>query len=319
LASILLLLQLQEKMSDGENENASLTKQYVEAGACLRSDGVFSECTLKPSFCGSSSRSSRQIKMGGLGTYEYRCLSQKEVQTVTVGSCRTGVDRNQCTSSAEACEDSASFSDEHGECIVRGNRIFSVGDPTLFPVCEWRSGNSACVWDAAECPLTPNGQISGSETASNFLTAFEGRSRKNGDCTCDFVETGACKGNNDNALHCAVIKEACDDDSTWIPRLVLQRDYQIDCRLCDTLPEEHNENRGDGTLINGIADERNSAGGGSDDGRNRQKIVGGSVGGVFALTLLVVFVAVRKRRASTKGIEESDTDTDTNSNSHNMI
>jgi hypothetical protein len=139
LASILLLLQLQEKMSDGENENASLTKQYVEAGACLRSDGVFSECTLKPSFCGSSFRSSRQIKMGGLGTYEYRCLSQKEVQTVTVGSCRTGVDRNQCTSSAEACEGSVSFSDEHGECIVRGKRIFSVGDPTLVPVLRLKA------------------------------------------------------------------------------------------------------------------------------------------------------------------------------------
>jgi len=164
--------------------------------------------------------SSRQMRDTGVRGHGAECRWQETVRSTQLGMCFESESSiaTDCAATAEACSEwdlknglvnnsSNSFVPKMPECSVEN---------TKFGRCS----DGMCAWDPKHC------------LDDHFWAPFDR------ECTCDEVKVGACSrsimqdGREGREVFCAVSKDACDSEQTWIAPRDVKGMAGFDCYLC---------------------------------------------------------------------------------------
>eukprot|EP00549_Striatella_unipunctata_P007797 CAMPEP_0118682848 /NCGR_PEP_ID=MMETSP0800-20121206/5705_1 /TAXON_ID=210618 ORGANISM="Striatella unipunctata, Strain CCMP2910" /NCGR_SAMPLE_ID=MMETSP0800 /ASSEMBLY_ACC=CAM_ASM_000638 /LENGTH=471 /DNA_ID=CAMNT_0006579267 /DNA_START=116 /DNA_END=1531 /DNA_ORIENTATION=+ len=207
-------------------------KHYVQAGACMI-NGKLDKCVLTKEECKTGTYESPLTLRSSPSSQEaVMCLTRSATEELTTGRCNSDLDDFICTGSPDTCQDEFEFvSPAHGCNMLADTSTTLNTGRARYGACEHTSDgvftDKTCFWDKKDCPLTLDEYI---PNGFNWLVG-----RLATDCTCEVVETGACKDNGAlDDITCAVSHEACDTSKgeIWIAALHLKALTGVDCRLC---------------------------------------------------------------------------------------
>jgi len=242
-----------------------------------------SHCVFEKSSCDdiSSWYSSGAMQGAPYSAHGGYCLLAKTVREMPLGRC-DGVKYGQCAPNKESCEAGAAF-EEAFDCIT---------EEITFGRCGGR-----CSWSPLDCGL------------ESWTFPAEG-------CTCDKVRVGGCEMNG--SVSCAVSKDGCDAESTYLNPLEVASQTGTECYICMevsepveivSVPESAMK---DSTLI----DESSSPPSYlslANDSLGISFVIGITLGGVLVVALLtyvLVFLRRRKQTAAAKMERGESTCTD---------
>ena len=234
---------------------------YVEAGACvdLFDESKLIRCAFEDD-CENDDGGANVLSSEFVSSFELKAkipslVSQCHLEddgfdnpppVITIGKCTAKLDGNTCTSSPSNCFLASKFEPNSIQCTLRFNNDPSALRPlSVYGTCEERSTSlRKCVWSSDDCP--------GMGTTHDFTpaSAHVQNSASSNWCTCDKVETGACKqqknGPNDVVSYsCAVSAKSCDSESTWVTAAELAAEQSDEdaplCKLCRPFRQQNND------------------------------------------------------------------------------
>jgi len=136
------------------------------------------------------------------------CLWQDSIRETVLGKCSKGGILTQCATDVGACPEESGWEGLEPECTV---------ETTSFGRCEY----GMCAWSHEHCTASDSSWVAFDES-----------------CTCDQVQVGGCsrlKGDGEKEIFCAVSKDACDDEQSWIKAQDVNNAVGFDCFLCREL------------------------------------------------------------------------------------
>jgi len=215
-------------------------RKKVVAGACLeKTNSKFRRCALMPSGCDDGEKFISSIALLSLDIPDAAiCLTSEGVQSVRAGRCdETKKSKRICVPDKSACESSNVFAAKEDTCTLALDLDpKSKSEITHYGYCstedkntgyEPGDGEAYCAWSGVDCQATnPDAK------QLNYHDAYG----KSPNCRCDYVRTGACISDSNQAeRHCAVTSEVCDSGYSFVNvrDLEVSTGPNLVCHLCD--------------------------------------------------------------------------------------
>ena len=269
-------------------------RESVQGGYCNWPDTV--GCALTKLECDDPSNflSSRQMQSGPVRAHGGSCRWQKAVKSTVLGKCiDDGGKQTQCASTIESCPPSENRTNASWittpECTV---------ETTNFGRCDY----GTCVWSRSHC------------LDDNTWAAFDEK------CSCDMVMVGACSRQQvtggEKEFFCAVSKDSCDQEQSWIAPQEVKRAAEFDCFLCREereattapVPETNTMNS---SSLDMITDEEGT-GVNNNTTMNRTLVIVIAILGTVAALLVIAFITwnifrtMRAMKRATEKITEDE-------------